>query len=152
MSKYLRRERSRHILLSRCFTEGVGKRVLWWANQRFLSFIDLYYVFLETFFHYGTDYSSMWRTVIIDWDNHISISSVFPQLKLTSFYVSFLSRVKMNSINWSTPNKWVFIAQLVEHCSANAEAMSSNPVDAMRKIFRAKMITSQFHLYFCTSN
>ena len=33
----------------------------------------------------------------------------------------------MNSINWPAPNVWVFIAQRVEHCSANAEAMSSNP-------------------------
>ena len=29
----------------------------------------------------------------------ISISSVFPQFKLTSYHVSFLSRIKMNSIN-----------------------------------------------------
>ena len=36
---------------------------------------------------------------------------------------------KMNSINWPDPNVWVFIAQLVEHCSANAEAMGSNPVE-----------------------
>ena len=26
---------------------------------------------------------------------------------------------------------WVFIAQLGEHCSTNAEAMSSNPVEAL---------------------
>ena len=35
----------------------------------------------------------------------------------------------MNSINWPAPNVWVFTAQLVEHCSANAEAMGSNPVE-----------------------
>ena len=29
----------------------------------------------------------------------------------------------INSINWPAPNVWVFIAQLVEHCSANAKAM-----------------------------
>ena len=34
--------------------------------------------------------------------------------------VSFLSRVMMNSTNWPAPNEWVFIAHLVEHCSANA--------------------------------
>ena len=34
----------------------------------------------------------------------------------------------------SAPNIWVFIAQLVEHCSANAQAMGSNPVEAL-KIF-----------------
>ena len=47
------------------------------------------------------------------------------------------SRVKMNSINWLAPNIWVFIAQLVEHCSANAEAMGSNPVEALIFFFRA---------------
>ena len=43
------------------------------------------------------------------------------------------SRVKMNSINWPALNIWVFIAQLVEHCSANAEAMGSNSVKALKK-------------------
>ena len=38
--------------------------------------------------------------------------------------------VMMNSTNWPAPNVWVFIAQLVEHCSANTEAMGSNPVEA----------------------
>ena len=51
-------------------------------------------------------------------------------------YFIFLSRVKINSKNWPAPNIWVFIAQLVEHCSANAEAMGSNPVEAL-KFFRA---------------
>ena len=41
----------------------------------------------------------------------------------------------MNSINWPAPNIWVFIAQLVEHCSANAEAMGSNPVEALKIFF-----------------
>ena len=33
------------------------------------------------------------------------------------------------STNWPAPNVSVFIAQLVEHCSANAEVMGSNPVE-----------------------
>ena len=33
--------------------------------------------------------------------------------------------------NWPAPNVWVFIAQMVEHCSPNAEAMSSNPVEVL---------------------
>ena len=53
-------------------------------------------------------------------------------------YSIFLSRVKMNSINWPAPNIWVFIAQLVEHCSANAEAMGSNPVEALNFFFGLK--------------
>ena len=32
----------------------------------------------------------------------------------------------------SAPNVWVFIAQLVEHCSTNAEAMGSNPFEAVK--------------------
>ena len=35
---------------------------------------------------------------------HMSISSVFPQFKWTSFHGSFLSRVKMNSIKWRASN------------------------------------------------
>ena len=31
----------------------------------------------------------------------------------------------MNSINWPDSSVWVFIAQLGEHCSANAEATGS---------------------------
>ena len=33
--------------------------------------------------------------------------------------------------NWPATNVWVFIAQMVEHCSPNAEAMSSNPVEVL---------------------
>ena len=50
-------------------------------------------------------------------------------------YVSFLSRFKINSTNWSAPNVWVFIAQLVELFSPNAKAMGSTPVKAP-KFFR----------------
>ena len=42
----------------------------------------------------------------------------------------------MNSINWPAPNiilLWIIIAQLVEHCSANAKAMGLNPVEARKK-------------------
>ena len=52
--------------------------------------------------------------------------------------MSFLSRVKMNSINWPALNIRVFIAQLVERCSANAEAMGSNPVEAPKFFFGLK--------------
>ena len=39
-------------------------------------------------------------------------------------------RIKMNSTNWPAPyDVWVFIAQLVEHCSANAKTMGSNTVE-----------------------
>ena len=41
----------------------------------------------------------------------------------------------MNSINWPASSIWVFIAQLGEHCSANAEAMGSNPVEAPKSLF-----------------
>ena len=44
----------------------------------------------------------------------------------------------MNSTNWPPPNVWVLIAQLVEHCSANAEAMGSNPVE-VPKFFRVNL-------------
>ena len=36
-----------------------------------------------------------------------------------SFHISFHSWIKMNLTNWPAPDLWVFIAQLVDHCSAN---------------------------------
>ena len=41
----------------------------------------------------------------------------------------------MNSINWPASSVWVFIAQLGEHCSANAEATGSSPVEAPKIFF-----------------
>ena len=41
----------------------------------------------------------------------------------------------MNSINWPAPNVWVFLAQLVKHCSAYAEAMGWNPVETPKTFF-----------------
>ena len=41
----------------------------------------------------------------------------------------------MNSINWPASSVWVFIAQLVEHCCANEEAMGSSPVEAPENFF-----------------
>ena len=41
----------------------------------------------------------------------------------------------MNSINCPASSVWVFIAQLGEHCSANAEATGSNPVEAPKIFF-----------------
>ena len=41
----------------------------------------------------------------------------------------------MNSINWPASSVWIFIARLLEHCSANAEATGSNPVEAPKKLF-----------------
>ena len=43
----------------------------------------------------------------------------------------------MNSINWPTSSVWVFIAQLVEHCSANAEPTGSNSVEVPKNSFLA---------------
>ena len=41
----------------------------------------------------------------------------------------------MNSINWPASSIWVFITQLGEHCSANAAATGSNPVEAPKNFF-----------------
>ena len=45
----------------------------------------------------------------------------------------------LNSINWPASSVWVFIAQRVEHCSVNAEAMGSNPVEAPKFFFRSTL-------------
>ena len=75
----------------------------------------------------------------------------------TFFFISFTGT--MNSINWPTSNLWVFIAQLVEQCSANAEATSSNPVVAPKPLFgfNLRLLKSQSqlrwsHLHFILSS
>ena len=56
--------------------------------------------------------------------------------QFTSFHSVFHSfHGLMNSINWPASSIWVFIAQLGEHCSANAEATGSNPVEAPKNVF-----------------
>ena len=75
-------------------------------------------------------------SIAIHCDGHMLISFVFPQF--TSFHSVFHSfQGLMNSINWPASSIWVFIAQLGEHCSANAEATGSNPVEAPKNFFRA---------------
>ena len=59
-----------------------------------------------------------------------SFEIVVPPFTSSSFYVSFLPRV--NSTNWPAHNIWVFIAQLVQHCSVNAEAIGLNPVKVQK--------------------
>ena len=51
---------------------------------------------------------------------------------------AFLSQVKISSTNWCATNMRVFIAQLVEHSSKNAEGMGSNPVEALHSFFGLK--------------
>ena len=76
--------------------------------------------------------------IAIHCDGHILISFVFPQF--TSFHSVFHSFHGLkNSINWPVSSLWVFIAQLVEHCSVNAEATDSNPVEAPKTFFRATL-------------
>ena len=65
----------------------------------------------------------------------------------------------MNSINWPALSVWVFIAQLVEYCSANAEATGSKSVETSRKktFFRAtsQLLKLRFncdgHIHFIES-
>ena len=61
-------------------------------------------------------------------------------MNIISANMIFLSQVKMNSTNWPALNVWVFIAQLVEQCSANAEAMSSNPIEFLFVALRCQCI------------
>ena len=60
-------------------------------------------------------------------------------IRLSAVHIIFICFIPftgtMNSTNWPAPNVWVFIAQLVEHCSANAEVMGSNPVEASKTFF-----------------
>ena len=92
----------------------------------------------------------------------VFISFVFPQF--TSFHSVFHSfHGLMNSINWPASSVWVFIAQLGEHCSANAEATGSNPVEAPKIFFSGyfrnclncdylRWSSYSFHLYSRSSH
>ena len=68
-------------------------------------------------------------------------------LQFTSFHSVFHSfHALMNSINWPASSVWVFIAQLVEHCSVNAEATGLNPVEAPKNFFRASSQLLKLHV------
>ena len=68
--------------------------------------------------------------------NKVIIIIIIPAVHIISSSASFSSfHGLMNSINWPVSRVWVFIAQLGEHCSANAEATGSNPVEAPKKFF-----------------
>ena len=57
--------------------------------------------------------------------------------------------VKMNSTNWPAPNAWVFIAQLVELCNANANAVVQFPWKP-RNIFGHKLHIAQIAITTAT--
>ena len=64
------------------------------------------------------------------------------------YSVSFVSRVdELNKLPASSV--WVFIAQLVKHCRANAEATGLNPVEAPKKFFRttSQLLKLRFNCY-----
>ena len=71
-------------------------------------------------------------------------------IRVSAVHIIFICFIpftgKMNSINWPAPNERVFIAQLMEHCSANA--MGSNPVEAPKKVFglTLRLLKSQSQL------
>ena len=52
---------------------------------------------------------------------------LYPTVHIISVFHSFHGL--MGLINWAASCVWVFIAQLIEHCSANAEATGSNPIE-----------------------
>ena len=66
--------------------------------------------------------------------HELLVKTFFHFIRMSAVHIIFICLIPftgtMNCPNWPAPNVWVFIAQLVEHCSANAEAMGSNPVEA----------------------
>ena len=76
------------------------------------------------------------------------IITCIPAVHIISFNVSFLSRVDELYVNWPAFSVWAFRAQLIEPCSANAEATGSNPSKTRKTFFRA---TSQLLKFRCTA-
>ena len=73
-------------------------------------------------------------------------------IRMSAVHIIFICFIPFtgttNSTNWPAPNVWVFIAQLVKHCSTNAEAMDSNPVEAPKTFFglTLRLLKSQSQL------
>ena len=63
------------------------------------------------------------------WPSQWIAIQTIAKISFHSVFHSFVHGL-MNSINWPASSTWVFIAQLGEHCSANAKATGSNPVEA----------------------
>ena len=83
---------------------------------------------------------------------------VFPQSTSFPFYVSWRDEIN----NWPALHVWVFIDQLVERCSAKAEATGSNPAESPKILYFfgllrnrlncCRSVTSSFQLYFRSSH
>ena len=69
-------------------------------------------------------------------------------------FIEFINPLRVDSIKWPAFHVWGVIAQLVEHCSANAEATGPNPVEAPINLFSGcfAMVISSFHLYSRSSH
>ena len=85
------------------------------------------------------EFINPWKEWDTEWNDvncgNTNKISMWPS-QFTSFHSVFHSfHGLMNSINWLAFSIWVFIAQLGEHCSANAEATGSNPVEAPKNFF-----------------
>ena len=61
--------------------------------------------------------------------------------------VSFLSRVdELN--NWPALHVWVFITQLVDHCSMNVEGTGLNPNETPKTLFFSGYFTITYIAYY----
>ena len=82
---------------------------------------------------------------------HFSSSSFHWYIRsLLSVHIfqSFHAYDEFNKLACSQRMVWVFIAHLVGHCSTNAEAMGSNPVEALKTFFglTLRLLKSQLQL------
>ena len=92
------------------------------------------------------DIPMKWRCDHRSWWSHLLFIRMSAVHIIFIYFIPFTGM--MNSINWPAPNVWVFTAQLVEHCSANAEAMGSNPIEAPKTFFglTLRLLKSQWQL------
>ena len=124
--------------------EGPGDKVVDLKQLCHQSERMLYAPKFETKMYYRSSNCSLSNCKVVQKEDfrgfigHVFISFVFPQFSITgySFHSVFHSfHWLMDSMNWSALHVWVFIAQLVEPCSANAETMGLNPVEAPKIFF-----------------
>ena len=95
-----------------------------------------------------TGFSLLFLTTATTISIIFSCKFVFRQIMSSpSFHISFHSWLKMNSTNWPAPNLWVFIAQLVDHCSANNNCNNHTIFTDFSLVIMYRLMTATARLF-----
>ena len=122
------------------------RRGAWFPVCRKHGSVDFYYHFschdvdFRDFVFYFRDFMCS----IFDITSSFHLNFRSSQCTLFDTFLSWL----MNSINWPACHCMVFIAQMVEYCSVNAEAKGLNPVEAPKSFLFFGLILQLLKLLY----